>query len=139
MWLLKINQVDEISARLPWFFSRVIVSSGRWEIPKKTWNNHFKRTSRWLLRILHKKWSFPLRISLANVNKSAGNYDLVTFTDDILNVKLHFSCSGNHKFSSGTAISFEFCEIFQRSLFAGHLRTTASALISSSMTEVPNI
>ena len=35
---------------------------------------------------LHKKWSFPLRISSVNVTKSAGN--LVTFTEEILNGKL---------------------------------------------------
>ena len=39
---------------------------------------------------LHIKWSFPLRISSVNVIKSA---DLVTFTEEILNGKLHFSCS----------------------------------------------
>ena len=32
---------------------------------------------------LHKKWSFPLRIPSANV-------DLFTFTEEILNEKLHF-------------------------------------------------
>ena len=35
---------------------------------------------------LHKKWSFPLKISSVNVTKSA-------FTDEILNGKLHFLCS----------------------------------------------
>ena len=34
---------------------------------------------------LHKKWSFPLRISSVNVTKSA-----VTFTEEIFNGKLHF-------------------------------------------------
>ena len=33
---------------------------------------------------------FPLRISLVNVTKSAVSADLVTFTEDILNSKLHF-------------------------------------------------
>ena len=36
---------------------------------------------------LHKKWSFSLRISSANVA------DLITFTEEILNGKLHFLCS----------------------------------------------
>ena len=36
---------------------------------------------------LHKKWSFPLRISSVNVTKSAV---LCTFTEEILNGKLHF-------------------------------------------------
>ena len=35
---------------------------------------------------LHKKLSFPLRIPSVNVDKS----DLVTFTEEILNGKLHF-------------------------------------------------
>ena len=43
---------------------------------------------------LHKKWSFPWRISSVNVIKSAGN--LVTFTDEILNGKLHFLCSAKY-------------------------------------------
>ena len=37
---------------------------------------------------LHKKWSFPLRISLVNVSKTA---DLVAFIEKILNGKFH-SC-----------------------------------------------
>ena len=39
---------------------------------------------------LHKNWSFSLRISSVNVTKSAGNCGLVTFTEEILNEKLHF-------------------------------------------------
>ena len=42
---------------------------------------------------LHKKWSFPLRISSINVTKSAGNCELVIFTEEILNGKLGFLCS----------------------------------------------
>ena len=42
----------------------------------------------YMLLSLHKKWSFPLRISSVNVNNSAA--DLVTFTEEILNVKLCF-------------------------------------------------
>ena len=42
---------------------------------------------------LHKNWSFPLRISSVNVTKSAVPADLVTFTEEILNGKLHFLCS----------------------------------------------
>ena len=39
---------------------------------------------------------FPLRISSANVTKSAPQSpaDLVTFTEEILNEKLRFVCSG---------------------------------------------
>ena len=42
---------------------------------------------------LHKKWSFTLRISSVNVPKSAVIADLVTFTEKVLNGKLHFLCS----------------------------------------------
>ena len=42
---------------------------------------------------LHKKWSFPLRISSVNVTKFAVSLDLVTSTEKILNGKLHFLCS----------------------------------------------
>ena len=45
-------------------------------------------------RTLHKKWSSPLRISSVNVAKQQGTVDLVTFTEEILNGKLHFLCSG---------------------------------------------
>ena len=43
--------------------------------------------------MLQKKRSFPLRISSVNVIKSAEPADLVTFTEEILNEKLHFLCS----------------------------------------------
>ena len=46
-----------------------------------------------MLIALHKKWSFPLRISSVNMTKSTGNCGLVTFTEEILNGKLHFLCS----------------------------------------------
>ena len=39
---------------------------------------------------LHKKWSFPLRVSSVNVTKSAGNCGSVRFTEEIFNWKLHF-------------------------------------------------
>ena len=40
---------------------------------------------------LHKKWSFPLRISSINVTKSPGNCGFGhTFTEEIRNGKLHF-------------------------------------------------
>ena len=42
----------------------------------------------------HKKWSSPSRIFSVNVTKSAGTADLVTFTEEILNGKLDFFCSG---------------------------------------------
>ena len=42
---------------------------------------------------LHKKWSFPLRISPVNMTKSAVSCSLVTFTIEILNGKLQVLCS----------------------------------------------
>ena len=42
---------------------------------------------------LRKKWSFTLQISSVNVTKSA-DADLVIFTEEILNWKLHFLDSG---------------------------------------------
>ena len=45
---------------------------------------------------LHKKWSFPLRISSVNVTKTTGNCGFgITFTEEILNGKLQFLCSVN--------------------------------------------
>ena len=50
-----------------------------------------------MIKINAQKLSFPLRISSVNVTISAGNCrkpqetaDFVTFTDEILNGKLHF-------------------------------------------------
>ena len=55
---------------------------------------------------LHKKWSFPLRISSVNVTKSAffcrfpafPAFSAVTFTEEILNGKLHFLCNSFQEF-----------------------------------------
>ena len=41
----------------------------------------------------HKEWSFPLRICSVKVIKPAGFANLVTFTEKMLIVKLHFLCS----------------------------------------------
>ena len=49
--------------------------------------NHFKTRRTKQRHLLHKKWSFSLRISSVNVTKPA---DLVTFTKEILNGKLYF-------------------------------------------------
>ena len=45
---------------------------------------------------MHKKWRFPLRTSSVNMSKYEVSADLVTFTEEILNDKLHFLCSVNH-------------------------------------------
>ena len=50
----------------------------------------------YFLKPLHKKWSFPLRISSVNVAKSTV---LVTLTEEILNGKPHF-CAVNHIYTS---------------------------------------
>ena len=47
----------------------------------------------WALFALHKKWSFPLRISSVNVPSTQFPADLVTFTEEMFNGKLHFLCS----------------------------------------------
>ena len=38
----------------------------------------------------HKIWSFPLGISVVNVNKSTASWRFVYITKDILNGKFHF-------------------------------------------------
>ena len=43
--------------------------------------------------VLHKKRSFPLRISSVNVTKSAVSCGFGHITEEILNGKLHFLCS----------------------------------------------
>ena len=48
----------------------------------------------WIINeLLHKNLSFPLRISSVNMTKSAVFCDLVTFTEEILNGKLHLLCN----------------------------------------------
>ena len=42
---------------------------------------------------LHKKWSFPLKISSVNVTKSAVSCGFGHITEEILNEKLHFLSS----------------------------------------------
>ena len=54
-----------------------------------------------ILVALHKKWSFPLRISSVNVTKSAETADLVTFTEEMINGTLHFLCSVDWACPSG--------------------------------------
>ena len=51
-----------------------------------------------LFRALHKKWSFQLRIFSANVTNPQESMDLITFTEEIFNGKLHFLCSGYFEF-----------------------------------------
>ena len=63
---------------------------------------------RWQLIVkisLHKKWSFPLRISPVNVTKSDFPADLVTFTGEILNEKLDF-CAAYYALQQGREVLF---------------------------------
>ena len=55
---------------------------------------------------LHKKWSFPLSISSVNVIKSAVPYNLVTFTEEIGNGKLHFLCKKKSHFVNTSSFIF---------------------------------
>ena len=48
-------------------------------------------------KTLHKNLSFTLKISPANVTNPQLSTDLVTFTEEILNGKLHFSSSETSK------------------------------------------
>ena len=59
--------------------------------------------------LLYKKWSFPLRIFSVNVTKPADPADLFTFTEELLNGKLHFLCSVA---SIPTAKTKEYSELF---------------------------
>ena len=68
--------------------------------PKKTstvqsWKLHITDAFLVICETFFEKWSLPLRISSVNVNrKLQKTADLVTFTEEILNGKLHFLCSG---------------------------------------------
>ena len=42
---------------------------------------------------LHKKWTFPLRISKENVTKSAGNCGCGHIFEETVDGKVHFLCS----------------------------------------------
>ena len=53
--------------------------------------------------------SFPLQISSVNVTKSAVSCDLIIFTEEILNGKLHFLCSDNWETSR-----YENCKIMRK-------------------------
>ena len=57
---------------------------------------------------LHKKSSVPLRMFSVNVTKSA----VSTFTEEILNGKLHFLCSVNRSKYFGISNSFQTLSIF---------------------------
>ena len=76
-----------------WKFQKTKVSIGL------KWINSALIETYWYLTYCTKTWSFPLRISSVNMTKSA-DADLVTFTEEIFNVKLHFLCSVHVTLSS---------------------------------------
>ena len=61
-------------------------------IPRKRNNRFLAKNASIIPEALDKKWSFPLRISLVNVPNPHFAADLVLFTEEILNGKLHFLC-----------------------------------------------
>ena len=63
-------------------------------LKKVYWKSCF--TERFLVDILHKKWSFPLRISSVSGPKSGENFGFATFSENILTEKRHFLCSDNY-------------------------------------------
>ena len=81
------------------------------KIPEKIFTG--KNISSWLgtQRSLHKNWSFPLRISSVNVLNPQFPADLVTFTEEILNGRLHFLCS---EYWLNFTLIFEYCTLRQK-------------------------
>ena len=81
------------------------------KIPEKIFTG--KNISSWLgtQRSLHKNWSFPLRISSVNVLNPQFPEDLVTFTEEILNGRLHFLCS---EYWLNFTLIFEYCTLRQK-------------------------
>ena len=81
-------------------FSLETKSGTHWDDASKVfpWAKYFIEAASIKKNHCRKKWSFPLRISSVQGTRSARNSDLVTFTDEILNGKLHF-------FERGTYIS----------------------------------
>ena len=68
---------------------------------------------------LHKKWSFPWRISSVNVTKSRPN--LVTFTETILNGKLHYLCGDHILAEDYYFLKLSETDVFPKSYFRNYL------------------
>ena len=76
----------------------------------------------WRIHItLHIKWSCPLRISSVNVTNPQETADLVTFTEEILNVQLHFLCSVMNFLERGNTIFFWSTNSIERMIFAWYV------------------
>ena len=93
----------------PWKYEKTVTSSHAFRGP-----------------LLHKKWSFSLRISSANVTKSAVNCSVFIFTEETLDGKLHFLCSawGLQLYWKKTATQVfccKYCEMLWTASFIKHL------------------
>ena len=80
----KKNQVEEniLQIYCKKILKEINISNNKLKKLTTNWNKH--KSS------LHKKWSFPLRISSINVIKSAVYFG---FGEEIFNRNLHFLCS----------------------------------------------
>ena len=85
-------------------FSKAAIIRKNYNAEARDESNHVKENSIYfkptLHFTLHKKWSFPWRISLLMWPNPQETADLVTFTEEILNGKLHFLCSFSLMFPS---------------------------------------
>ena len=84
---------------------------------------NFLRVSSFTEHPLHKKWSFPLRISSVNVTKSEGSFSTLIRTGSTKSRKCRFLCVQIFNFYSGLVrltYQFNFCSSFftLRSLFS---------------------
>ena len=97
-------------------FSSVI----KWNIGVKWVKNIFTKSNRFqrfkgyhwsysASTILHKKWSFMLKISLVNVNKSKISWRLFIFSNEILNGNKRHLCSVQKLLTRKLQV---FCEFF---------------------------
>ena len=81
-----------------------------------------------------KNWSFPLRISSVTVTKSAGNYAyLITFTEEILNGKLHFLCSDTCKNNVFDNSFFSQCLLSMSIWFHANLITLTEQILNGKL------
>ena len=81
---------------------------GKLRTPFYVFSYEFCKIVTRLFLSLHKKWSFPLRISSVTA-------ELVTFTEEILNGKLHFLCSVSSEYSP--EVHSESSQMFKRKSF----------------------
>ena len=87
--LLNLNQSMTFLREV---FSLETKSGTHWDHTSKVfpWAKSFIEAASIKKNHFRKKWSFPLRISSVQGTRSARNSNMVTFTNEILNGKLHF-------------------------------------------------